>query len=290
MRGEIVGAWVGSPQVTLGNEDLSQQPDPVRFKGRAVHILYVEDDRALAEMYGYLLSQAGHHVSWAGDGESGLRAAFDLDPDLVLLDMRLPKMNGLSVLEQLRRRLYRGEVWIASNYGDADLRQQAEGDGATRWLVKAETTPGHLRQLVDAWAESGMLDFDSAGRLKDLRGRAVDDLEEPVLIADDSGAYVAASDRALELLGYQREELLGKHIWDIAPESEAPVARQSFDTFKGHGAQTGEFVLRTKHGALIAVKYQAYASVRRGLHMSILKLDPELAVPARLPPTLGPTG
>ena len=252
----------------VGHEGLTQ---------RAVHVLYIEDDQTLAEMYGYLLSQAGHHVSWAGDGEAGLKAAFDLDPDLVLLDMRLPKMNGLSVLEQLRRRLYRGEVWITSNYEETDLRRQAEAEGATRWLVKAETTPGRLRQLVDEWAESGMPGFDSAGRLSDLRGRPVDNLEDAVLIADDSGAYVAASDRALDLLGYQRQELLGKHIWDIAPDWEVPVAHQSFETFKGHGAQSGEFVLRTKRGELIAVNYEAYAAVRRGLHMSILKPEPRVA-------------
>ena len=260
----------------VGPEGLAQLSGPVREEGRAVHVLYIEDDQTLAEMYGYLLSQAGHHVSWAGDGEAGLQAAFDLDPDLVLLDMRLPKMNGLSVLEQLRRRLYRGEVWITSNYGETDLRRQAETEGATRWLVKAETTPGRLRQFVDEWAESGMLSLDPA-RLKDLRGLPVDDLEDAVLIADDSGAYVAASDRALELLGYQRQELLGKHIWDIAPEWEVPVAQQSFETFKGHGAQTGEFVVRTKSGELIAVNYEAYAAIRRGLHMSILKPDPRVA-------------
>ena len=262
----------------MGNEGLSHEPNPVPSSGRAVHVLYIEDDRALADMYSYLLGQAGHHVSWAGDGESGLRAAFELDPDLVLLDMRLPKMDGLSVLEQLRRRLYRGEVWVASNYGDADLRRQAQADGATRWLVKAETTPGHLRQLVDEWAASGMLNLDSAGHLRDLRGLPVDDIEEMILVTDDSGAYVAASNLALELLGYERQELLGKHIWDVTPEGKVRVAKQSFDTFKDHRAQSGEFVLRTKRGALVAVKYEAYAAVRLGLHMVILKPDPKLAI------------
>jgi len=243
-----------------------------------VHVLYVEDDQTLADMYSYVLNQAGHHVSWVGDGESGLRAAFDLDPDLVLLDMRLPRLPGLSVLEQLRRRLYRGEVWIMSNYSEAALVQQADADGATRWLVKAETTPGQLRKLVDEWAASRRLNSVADTRLTDLRGRAVEDLEEPILIADDDGAYVAASDRALQLLGYERQELLGKHIWDIAPDWEVPVAQQSFDLFKGHGAQTGDFVLRTKSGALLTIRYEAYAAFRRGLHMSILRPHPGLAV------------
>lgn len=236
----------------------------------AVHILYVEDDGALAEMYSYVLNLAGHRVSVAQDGEAGLRAAFDLDPDLVLLDMRLPKMPGLKVLEQLRRRLYRGEVWIMSNFSETGMAEEADANGAAKWLVKAETTPGKLRQLVDAWDGPVRVDVEVPGALRDLRGRPVDDLEEPILIADDNGAYVAASDRALELLGYSRDELIGKHIWDIAPDWEVPVAQQSFDVFKGHGVQTGDFVLRTKAGGLLTISYEAYAAIRRGLHMSIL--------------------
>jgi PAS domain S-box-containing protein len=245
--------------------------------GSSRHLLYVEDDRALAEMYTYLLGLAGYQVSLAGDGESGLQAAFDLDPDLVLLDLRLPKMDGLAVLGELRRRLYRGHVWILSNYSDRSMQEQAAAAGAARWLVKSRTTPGVLRQLVNEWAGAAMVDPDVDVHLVDLRGRTVEDLEDAVLIADDGGSYVAASDRALELLGYDRPELVGRHIWDIAPDWEVPVAQQSFEALKHHGAQSGEFVLRTKLGALITIDYDAYAQIRRGLHMSILKPRLELA-------------
>jgi len=244
--------------------------------GRPVHILYVEDDDAIAEMYTLLLGIAGHRVSVVGDGEAGLNAAFDLDPDLVLLDMQLPRLDGLSVLEQLRRRLYRGAVWVLSNYTDRAMQAQAEKDGAARWLIKSRTTPGALRALVDEWAATADLEPDANGEIRDLRGRPVADHEEAVLVADDGGAYVAASNRALELLGYERAELVGRHIWDMAPDWEVPVAHESFAEFKGHGAQTGEFVLRLKSGELLEVSYEAYARVRRGLHLSLLR-------PARLP-------
>lgn len=239
-----------------------------------VHILYVEDDPTLVEMYGYILGRAGHRFSSAADGESGLQAALELDPDLVLLDMRLPRMQGLTVLEQLRRRLYGGEVWITSNEDEAELRRQAESNGATRWLVKSQTSPSHLRKLVEDWSGSALLQFRSANNLRDLRGRSIDEIEENLLVTDDSGAYVAASDRALDILGYERAELLGRHIWDIAPDWEISLAQESFEAFKGDGAQRGRFVLRTKSGALLTIKYEAYASIRRGLHMSIFMPEP----------------
>lgn len=237
----------------------------------ALHVLYVEDDPVLAEMYTYLLGVAGFQVSLAADGQAGLKAAFDLDPDLVLLDIALPKLDGLAVLEQLRRRFYRGEVWILSNYSAAAMRRQADEDGASRWLIKSRTTPGQLRQLIDEWARTPIAKAADGGPpLRDLRGRPVEGLDEAVLIADDDGSYVAASDRALALLGYERQELMGAHIWDIAPDWEVPVAHSSFDAFKEHGHQAGEFVLRAKSGALITFDYDAYAQIRSGLHMSVL--------------------
>jgi hypothetical protein len=48
-----------------------------------------------------------------------------------------------------------------------------------------------------------------------------------------------------------------------------PIAQESFALFKGDGAQRGRFMLRTKSGALLTIRYEAYASIRRGLHMSI---------------------
>ena len=238
---------------------------------RSLRLLYVEDDADIAQMYGHSLGIAGYSVSVATDGEAGLESAFAGDPDLVLLDMRLPKMNGLAVLEQLRRRLFRGRVWVLSNYSDEAMRAAADAQGAERWLVKAETTPGMLLRMVDEFCADEAHQGEPGGILRDLSGRAVEDLDEAVLVTDDTGAYVAVSDRALELLGYERSELLGCYIWDIAAEWEAPTAQASFETFKGHGAQTGDFALKTRTGSPITINYEAYARVRPGLHMSILK-------------------
>ena len=242
---------------------------------RSFQLLYVEDDPDIAQMYSHSLGIAGYEVTVAADGEAGLESAFEGDPDLVLLDMRLPKMNGLSVLQQLRRRLYRGRVWVLSNYSDEAMRLEAEAQGADRWLVKAETTPGTLLRLLDEFSADAQGEAEAG--LRDLTGRSVEDLDEAVLVTNDNGAYVAVSNRALELLGYERSELLGCYIWDIAADWEAPTAQQSFETFKGHGAQTGDFSLKTKTGALITINYEAYAKVRPGLHMSILKLRAALA-------------
>lgn len=66
------------------------------------HILVVEDDHSLAEILKYNLSEVGYDVSVARDGKDGLRQAEVKVPDLILLDLMLPEMDGLTVCRRLR--------------------------------------------------------------------------------------------------------------------------------------------------------------------------------------------
>ena len=65
-------------------------------------ILVVEDDQEIAEVLRRTLRQEGHEVRSAGDGEEALSAAAEFVPDLVILDLGLPKLDGVEVLRRLR--------------------------------------------------------------------------------------------------------------------------------------------------------------------------------------------
>ena len=67
-----------------------------------IRVLFVEDDPTVAQMYRLKLELDGYQVIMAKDGEEGLRLAREVDPDIVFLDIRLPKVDGFSVLEGLR--------------------------------------------------------------------------------------------------------------------------------------------------------------------------------------------
>ena len=66
------------------------------------HLLRIEDDARLAQMVGEYLGQSGFEVSHAGDGQSGLSAVQSAPPDLVILDLMLPDMDGLEVCRRIR--------------------------------------------------------------------------------------------------------------------------------------------------------------------------------------------
>ncbi|HEX4212704.1 MAG TPA: response regulator [Candidatus Dormibacteraeota bacterium] len=119
-----------------------------------VRVLLVEDDREFAQMYQLKLEADGYDVTHARDGEEGLRLATELRPDLIFLDVRMPRMNGLELLQELRKRDETREtpVVILSNYGEDELRQQGLALGILEWLIKADVTPGQVSRRIELWS------------------------------------------------------------------------------------------------------------------------------------------
>lgn len=66
-------------------------------------ILVVEDEFSIATLLKYNLEQAGYVVETAADGQEGLDKAIDLQPDLILLDLMLPRLDGMEVCKQIRQ-------------------------------------------------------------------------------------------------------------------------------------------------------------------------------------------
>jgi len=102
-------------------------------------ILFIEDESALQETFGDLLTEEGYQMIKAIDGQSGLRLAKSEKPDLILLDLILPKMNGFEVLEDIRKDedIKDTPVIILTNLESAGDVQKAIELGAKDYLVKA---------------------------------------------------------------------------------------------------------------------------------------------------------
>jgi CheY-like chemotaxis protein len=118
-----------------------------------VRVLLVEDDAALAQMYRVKLERDGYTVQVAGDGEEALGLLERELPDLIFLDVRLPRMDGLTFLERLRAgdRTRDIPVVIVSNYSEEELVSRGLQLGALEYLIKSQTTPGQLSQGVPDW-------------------------------------------------------------------------------------------------------------------------------------------
>jgi len=118
-----------------------------------IRVLFVEDDPTVAQMYRLKLELDGYQVIMAKDGEEGLRLANEVVPDIVFLDIRLPKVDGFAVLEGLRGcdRTRNVPVVILSNYGEQELVDKGLKLGALEYLIKSQTTPANLSRGVENW-------------------------------------------------------------------------------------------------------------------------------------------
>jgi DNA-binding response OmpR family regulator len=101
-----------------------------------VHILVVEDEAQLARHIGRALTRHGHTASAETDGAQGLRAALAKPPDLVVLDLGLPTLDGLGVLAGLRQGNCLARVLILTARGDVESRVKGLKAGADDYLAK----------------------------------------------------------------------------------------------------------------------------------------------------------
>ncbi|KPJ57517.1 hypothetical protein AMJ49_00045 [Parcubacteria bacterium DG_74_2] len=111
-------------------------------------ILFIEDESALQKTFGEIFKQEGYEMIPALDGEIGLRLAKSKKPDLILLDLILPKVHGFDVLKELKTNEATRDIpiIILTNLEKINDVEKALELGATTYLVKANYT---LEEVVE---------------------------------------------------------------------------------------------------------------------------------------------
>jgi DNA-binding response OmpR family regulator len=120
--------------------------------GRSQKIVIVEDNNALAEIYKTRLDILGYKVTVAYDGITALNVIEKEHPDLVLLDLMVPKIAGDQILETMRKSEWGRDipVFIISNLNESDAPAGLRGMGIEGYAVKANLSNDQLDQLVDS--------------------------------------------------------------------------------------------------------------------------------------------
>jgi PAS domain S-box-containing protein len=94
---------------------------------------------------------------------------------------------------------------------------------------------------------------------------------DAILLADDEGRYIEANPAALKLLGFTRDELLSKRLWDIIPMGDEDTARGLWADFIKAGEQEGDFTLNRADGAPLQIEFRATARIVPGVHLSMFR-------------------
>lgn len=114
-------------------------------------ILIVEDDRQLVSMYRTLLQNHDYEVEVAYDGIEGLEKSLDVHPDLILLDLHMPKMGGMELMAELRKDTWGKSVRIIilTNVDPSDdIIAGVNENLPTYYLIKSNTKPEEILEKV----------------------------------------------------------------------------------------------------------------------------------------------
>lgn len=118
-------------------------------------LLIIEDDPFMRSLYDNTFSLAGFEVVLANDGEQGVNMAKIALPNLILLDMMMPKMSGLDVLIHIKKEETTKHIPIAilSNLAEEEDKKRAFEKGAIAYIVKSEHEPADIVALVQQLLE-----------------------------------------------------------------------------------------------------------------------------------------
>jgi len=113
-------------------------------------IAIIEDDIAISQMYRMKFEVDGYEVETAENGKVGLELIKDMKPDIVLLDLMMPEMNGDEMLTKLRETSYgkHTKIIVLTNMGEEEIPKSVKQLGVEAVILKAHMTPRQVEDLV----------------------------------------------------------------------------------------------------------------------------------------------
>lgn len=170
---------------------------------KSITVLYVEDEEIVKEEVTFFCKRFIPKFHTAKNGEEGLKLFKEINPDIVITDIQMPKMNGLEMIKKLNSHI---PIIITTAYSDIDFFLQAIELNVSKFIIK----PIDLKVLLDSVQECV-----ANARLKDNlfeKNNLLKIVNENVLISitDVNGKIIRVSDAFCDFVEYSREELIGQ--------------------------------------------------------------------------------
>jgi len=120
-------------------------------KNEKTKVLIIEDDSYISDMYKIKFEASGFEVIIASDGVAGLKVLEKNRPDIILLDIIMPKMDGFSVLKAIKDNLTLSKipVMLLTNLGQRENIEKGLKLGAASYVIKAHFTPSEIIKKVN---------------------------------------------------------------------------------------------------------------------------------------------
>jgi len=221
------------------------------------NILIVDDEQRIRATYRQLLSAPGRSIEDCGTGSEAMRRLEDRDIDVLILDLNLPDINGLEIMEWMLRRHVPTAVVVFSGDASIDSAIRALRHGAFEFIRK-HGDPQELIDTVERVLSRRRMEREHAlmtirlEHSERLHRFLVEQSPDIIYTLDKNGVFIFVNGRVQALLGYSREELLGKHYSLIVHPDDQEHARFAFNERRiGDRASTNvEIRLQTKSNGI----------------------------------------
>ena len=140
------------PDTGKVNQDASTPPKTAKKK-----VLIIEDEKDISEVYQQILIESGYEVISAENGKNGLLKVFEFSPDMIILDLRMPVMDGKTMLSKLKndpafRKYENVPVVILTNSESYESTRDTKTlGGANEYIIKANIAPNEIINIVQRY-------------------------------------------------------------------------------------------------------------------------------------------
>ncbi len=226
-------------------------------------VLVVDDDPGISSLFTLILRRAGYEVWNASCGQEGLQVVRQKRPDLVLLDVLLPDLDGRELCKQIKDdpRLQDTFVVLISG-GATNPSQKVAGleSGADDYIIKpisADELVVRVRMMLRLKHSTAALRAS-----EEHHRRLLEILPDAVCQFRPDGRLLAANAQAVNILGYGAEELLQKSVFDLAPAEEHDRITTNIRTVLQSGTiVSAEYVLKKKNGVPVPLESSVTATL-----------------------------
>lgn len=207
-------------------------------------ILYVEDDASIREGLTDFLRRRSNCVYTAENGSEGLKAFVEYSPDIVVTDILMPVMDGLSMAQEIKRLNRDTPIIITTAFNETDLFLKAIEIGVDKYVLK----PLERNKLLQAIQEVAWL-LKASEDLK-LSAMVFKASSEGIMITDEKNRIVSVNPAFTEITGYQHDEVLGLDPKILSSGHQDKGFYQNlWQQLTLTGSWQGEIINRRKSGA-----------------------------------------
>ena len=148
---------------------------------KKIKILLIEDEEALVEVLSTKLDREGYEVKVGFDGEEGYNMIKEFNPDMILLDIVMPKMDGYDVLEKMKEENVKVPVIIISNSGQPVEIEKTRQLGAVDHLIKTQFNPTDVIVMIERYLDKLKKNIENPNSEEGLQKEEVPDIDLPKL-------------------------------------------------------------------------------------------------------------